>query len=116
MLIHLQACLPITNNRHQSSISDAVAVLEGIGSAAKCSVHRRQSVLLALAALLVLPAVYSLTRSDSAKKSVLTLMSEPYRLDKIYRSMEGPWSVPNENQLPAPKSPAVQGGTRRWAP
>jgi len=85
-----------------------VAVLEGIGSAAKCSVQRRQSVLLALAALLVLPAIYSLTRSNSAKKSVLTLISEPYRLDKIYRSMEGPWSVQSEIQLPAQKSPTVQ--------
>lgn len=85
-----------------------MAVLEGIGSAAKCSVQRRQSVLLALAALLVLPAIYSLTRSNSAKKSVLTLISEPYRLDKIYRSMEGPWSVQSEIQLPAQKSPTVQ--------
>jgi hypothetical protein len=49
--------------------------------------------LLALAGALVVPAVYSLTRPDPEEKAVLTLMSDPYRLDKIYRSMEGPWSI-----------------------
>ena len=49
--------------------------------------------LLALAGALVMPAVYSLTRPDPQEKAVLTLMSDPYRLDKIYRSMEGPWSI-----------------------
>jgi hypothetical protein len=49
--------------------------------------------LLALAGALVVPAVYSLTRPNPEEKAVLTLMSDPYRLDKIYRSMEGPWSI-----------------------
>jgi len=54
---------------------------------------RAKFVFLAVAAALVWPAVYSLTRTDSAKEAELTLTSDPYRLDKIYRSMEGPMSV-----------------------
>jgi hypothetical protein len=56
---------------------------------------RRQLVLLAIAGALVAPAIYSLTRPDPAEeaKASLTLVSQPYRLDKIYRSMEGPYSV-----------------------
>ncbi|MFN2540546.1 MAG: hypothetical protein ABR514_00050 [Chthoniobacterales bacterium] len=48
-----------------------------------------------MAGLLAGPAVYSLTRPDPASqaKNSLTLTSEPYRLDKIYRSMEGPMSI-----------------------
>src|SRR5205823_14030889 len=57
----------------------------------------RRFVLLAIAGALVVPAVYSLTRPDPAAKAkaagLQTLMSDPYRLDKIYRSMEGPWSI-----------------------
>jgi hypothetical protein len=53
----------------------------------------RPFVLLAIAGALVVPAVYSLTRPDPQEQAVLTLMSDPYRLDKIYRSMEGPWSI-----------------------
>jgi hypothetical protein len=66
----------------------------------------RQYTLLAVATVLVLPAIYSLTRSDPGKSSVLTLVSGGYRLDKIYRSMEGPWSVQGGIQLaPGNKSP-----------
>src|SRR5690242_12749239 len=53
----------------------------------------RPFALLAIAGALVVPAVYSLTRPDPPEKAILTLMSDPYRLDKIYRSMEGPWSI-----------------------
>jgi hypothetical protein len=62
-------------------------------------VNRRQLALLAIAAVLLGPALYSLTRPHSENGSVLTLMSTPYRLDKIYRSMEGPWSVQSRVQL-----------------
>jgi len=56
---------------------------------------RRQLILLALTALLAGPAIYSLTRRDQAAPVInsQTLISNPYRLDKIYRSMEGPMSV-----------------------
>src|SRR5947208_13786711 len=57
----------------------------------------RPFVLLVIAGALVVPAVYSLTRPDPAAKAkadgLQTLVSDPYRLDKIYRSMEGPWSI-----------------------
>jgi hypothetical protein len=62
--------------------------------------------LLAIAGGLLLPAIYSLTHVDSATTSVLTLVSGGYRLDKIYRSMEGPWSVQRGIKLaPGNKSP-----------
>ena len=57
---------------------------------------RGQTALLAIAALLAGPAIYSLTRTDSAKTATKTLLSDPYRLDKIYRSMEGPMSVASD--------------------
>jgi hypothetical protein len=53
----------------------------------------RHFALPAIAVALLGPAVYSLTRPNPAEKRVLTLVSHPYRLDKIYRSMEGPMSV-----------------------
>lgn len=53
----------------------------------------RPVALLAIASALIVPAVYSLTRSEPDHKTTLTLVSDPYRLDKIYRSMEGPWSI-----------------------
>jgi hypothetical protein len=55
----------------------------------------RQIILIASATALVGPAVYSLTRpdpADQAKRS-LTVVSNAYRLDRIYRSMEGPMSI-----------------------
>ena len=66
--------------------------------------HRRRFALLAIAVLLLGPAVYSLTRPDPAKSSDLTLVSGGYRLDKIYRSMEGPWSIQRNIQLQPPSS------------
>ncbi len=57
---------------------------------------KRQYLLLTLAGVLVAPALYSLTRSDPAKQGEgksLTLVSDPYHLDRIYHSMEGPWSL-----------------------
>src|SRR5438105_14145409 len=57
----------------------------------------RPFVLLAIAGALVVPAVYSVTRPDPEAKAkadgLQTLVSDPYRLDKIYRSMEGPSSI-----------------------
>lgn len=52
----------------------------------------RHYILILVAATLLGPAVYSLTRPNSEKQA-LTLVSDAYRLDKIYRSMEGPMSV-----------------------
>jgi hypothetical protein len=71
-------------------------------------VNRRKLTLLAIALALLGPALYSLTRPHSEKGSVLTLMSVPYRLDKIYRSMEGPWSVQSRIQLATPTKSPVQ--------
>jgi hypothetical protein len=53
----------------------------------------RPFALLAIAGALVVPAVYSLTRPDPEHKATLTLVSDSFQLDKIYRSMEGPWSI-----------------------
>jgi hypothetical protein len=57
--------------------------------------RRRQLALFLVAGALVGPAVYSLTRSDTAHKArrSLVLVSQPYRLDKLYRSMQGPMSI-----------------------
>src|SRR5438132_12847809 len=69
----------------------AHAVLRNAG------VMSRPLVLFAIAGALVVPAVYSVTRPDPEAKAradgLETLVSDPYRLDKIYRSMEGPWSI-----------------------
>jgi hypothetical protein len=61
----------------------------------------RRVSLLTVAALLTGPAIYSLTRSDPSKTDAVskTLLSAPYCLDKIYRSMEGPMSVENALRL-----------------
>jgi hypothetical protein len=70
----------------------------------------RQFVLLTVAGVLVGPAVYSLTHvnsSDQAKDS-LTLVSEPYRLDRIYRSMEGPMSIQDGISLPGEHNSPVE--------
>ncbi|MDQ2868494.1 MAG: hypothetical protein M3R59_08830 [Verrucomicrobiota bacterium] len=70
--------------------------------------HRR-FVLTALAIALIVPAIYSLSRRDGAKEhsrvNVQTLVSDPYHLDKIYRSMEGPMSVASSVHLPASTCP-----------
>jgi len=68
----------------------------------------RQFVLLAVAGALVGPALYSLTRPDPVEKAVLTLVSDPYRLDKIYRSMEGPMSVQSGIHLTTEEKSRVQ--------
>jgi hypothetical protein len=69
---------------------------------------RRQMALLAIAAALVWPAVYSLTRPDPREKTMLSLVSDPYRLDKIYRSMEGPMSVQSGIRLTTDGKTGVQ--------
>jgi hypothetical protein len=68
----------------------------------------RRFLLLILAAGLVWPAAYSLTRSDSAKETKLTLLSDSYRLDKIYRSMEGPMSIQSGIRLASENKCPVQ--------
>ena len=72
----------------------------------------RRFVLLAIAGALVVPAVYSVTRSDPEAKAkadgLQTLVSDPYRLDKIYRSMEGPWSIQSGIHLATGKKSGVQ--------
>jgi len=72
----------------------------------------RRFFLLAIAGALVVPAVYLLTRPDPAAKAkadgLQTLMSDPYRLDKIYRSMEGPWSIQSGIHLAMGKKSGVQ--------
>jgi len=71
----------------------------------KGQMPRRTFSLLAVGGVLLLPAVYWLTRPGSTPTSALILVSAGYRLDKIYRSMEGPWSVQDKIQLaPANKS------------
>jgi hypothetical protein len=61
--------------------------------------RRLQIICLGTLAILVWPAVYSLTRSTIAPNTGLTLVSAGYHLDKIYRSMEGPWSIQKNIQL-----------------
>lgn len=77
---------------------------------------RRQLMWLGTAAVLVGPAVYSLTRPISVHESDLTLVSASYRLDKIYRSMEGPWSVQRNIQLGSKKatSAPIRLAPRTW--
>jgi len=67
----------------------------------------RRFLLLTVAAALVWPAVYSLTRPP-VETAELTLVSDPYRLDKIYRSMEGPMSVQSGIHLPTGEKSRVQ--------
>ena len=69
--------------------------------------NRRELALLAIAVALLGPALYSLTQPHRANESVLTLISDPYQLDKIYRSMEGPWSVQSGIQLASAKKSRV---------
>ena len=69
---------------------------------------KRYSVLLAILGILVWPAAYSLTRPDPERKTDLTLVSLPYRLDKIYRSMEGPMSIQSGIRLATDQKSAVQ--------
>ena len=54
---------------------------------------RRQSVLLALAVALSAPAISSLIWHEPDHTQTATLVSDAYRLDKIYRSMQGPMSI-----------------------
>ncbi len=66
---------------------------------------KRSTALVGLAALLLVPAIYSLTRVDlsaRARATDLTLTSRAYRLDKIYRSMEGPYSI--QGNIPVAKA------------
>src|SRR5213080_1891901 len=87
-------------------IESAHAVLQDAG------VMSRPFVLLAIAAALVVPAVYSITRPDPEAKAkadgLQTLVSEAYRLDKIYHSMEGPWSIQSGIHLAAGAKSGVQ--------
>lgn len=73
-----------------------------------CSVNRRELALLAIAVALLWPSLHSLTLPGPAQSSALTLVSAGYRLDKIYRSMEGPWSVQGRIQLATARKSRVQ--------
>src|SRR5260370_16627758 len=68
----------------------------------------RRLVLLTVAGALVWPGVYSLTRSASTTKPGLTLVSDQYRLDKIYHSMEGPMSIQSGIRLATAEKSKVQ--------
>ena len=76
-----------------------------------CFVNQRLF-LLGIAAALVWPVMYSLTRSTPVEERALTLVSEPYRLDKIYHSMEGPMSIQSGIQLGTNEKSRVQWITR----
>jgi len=65
-------------------------------------VTRRELIFLGTAILLAAPAVYSLRRPAAPSQSVLTLTSASYRLDKLYRSMEGPSSVQSDIPITDP--------------
>jgi hypothetical protein len=78
--------------------------------ARNCIMRRRQFALLGIALLLLGPAIYSLTRPDSPTTSDVTLVSGGYRLDKIYRSMEGPWSIQRDIRL-QPADPEPRAST-----
>lgn len=54
---------------------------------------RRQSLLFALTVALSAPAISWLIWHEPDHTKTATLISEPYRLDKIYRSMQGPMSI-----------------------
>ncbi len=64
-----------------------------------------------LAALLAGPALYSLTRPDpaaDAETTNLSLSSKAYRLDRIYRSMEGPYSIQSDIPVANPKISSLE--------
>src|SRR5213593_3583166 len=94
---------PTASPQRVRPVADKMAVLQPDERESAHAVLRnardmsRHFVLLAIAAALVVPAVYSVTRPDPEAKAkadgLQTLVSDPYRLDKIYRSMEGPWSI-----------------------
>jgi hypothetical protein len=65
----------------------------------------RRWVLFFIAAILVCLAIFGVMRSHAPEEATLALVSGSYRLDKIYRSMEGPMSVQSGFQLvPGEKS------------
>jgi hypothetical protein len=70
---------------------------------------KRRLVLLAVAGVLLCAGVYLLTWPHRAPQaeSVKMLVSNPYRLDKIYHSMEGPWSVQTGIDLTARRKSRV---------
>jgi hypothetical protein len=68
----------------------------------------RRVVFFAIATALIWPAIYSLTRPAYAPTKAVVLVSDAYRLDKIYRSMEGPMSVESGIHLGASDKARVQ--------
>jgi hypothetical protein len=68
----------------------------------------RRLILLAIVAALAWPALYSLTRIVVPARSTLTFLSDSYRLDRIYRSMEGPMSIQSGIQLATNEKSRVQ--------
>ena len=77
---------------------------------------RRRSILLALAIALSAPGISWLIWHEPNHATTSTLISEPYRLDKIYRSMQGPMSIASgihlsnpENKCPVQWITGIQG-------
>jgi hypothetical protein len=70
----------------------------------------RSLVLLGVAGVLIGPALYSLTRPNAAKAEFknVTLMSNAYRLDKVYRSMEGPYSIQSDIRVASGQTVPVE--------
>ena len=62
----------------------------------------RQSVLFAIAVALSASAISWLTWHEPDHTQTATLLSDAYRLDKIYRSMQGPMSIASSIHLPTP--------------
>ncbi len=72
---------------------------------------KRSTALAGLAALLLGPALYSVTRpalSAAGERTNLILTSKPYRLDRIYRSMEGPFSIQSDIRLANTKASSLE--------
>lgn len=75
---------------------------------------RRELTFLGIAILLSAPAVYSLWRPAAPNQSTLTLTSASYKLDKLYRSMEGPSSIQSDIPItgPAPRTKLEAPGSK----
>ncbi len=69
---------------------------------------RRPSILLALAVALSAPGISWLIWREPDHTQTATLVSEPYRLDRIYRSMQGPMSIASNIHLASANKCPVQ--------
>jgi hypothetical protein len=70
---------------------------------------KRKIALMTVAAALAGVAMYLLTRpNDKPEVKSVTLLSDSYHLDKIYRSMEGPFSISRAIHLSENANPTLQ--------